>query len=130
MIIRNICSFTQKQIYSAAILASTAATFFIRSTTRHEYPHSLSYQATSLTKDGLSIIPALASKIEERASDSKSVETRGSSQYPRTPFIFPSDKDFTVAQISSYVVSLESFAVRSTTETSMVGTRNAIPVSF
>merc|ERR1712241_295985 len=68
--------------------------------------------------------------MDERGSDSKSVETRGSSQHPRTPFIFPSDKDFTVAQISSYVVSLESFAVRSTTETSMVGTRNAIPVSF
>merc|ERR1719201_3219498 len=33
-------------------------------------------------------------------------------------------------QMSSYVVSLPSFAVRSTTETSGVGTRNAMPVSL
>merc|ERR1712194_816066 len=29
--------------------------------------------------------------MDDRLSDSKSVETRGSSQYPRTPFISPSD---------------------------------------
>merc|ERR1711997_396871 len=92
--------YPMQEIYSAAIFASTAATCFIRSTTREEYPHSLSYQATSLTKVGLSMIPASASKIEERESDSKSVETSGSSQYPRTPFIFPSERDLTVAQIS------------------------------
>merc|ERR1711874_639485 len=34
------------------------------------------------------------------------------------------------ALISSYVVSLASFAVRSTTDTSGVGTRNAMPVSL
>merc|ERR1712161_105213 len=113
-----------------AILASTAATCFIRSTTRQEYPHSLSYQATSLTKFGLSMIPASASKIDDRGSDSKSVDTRGSSQYPRIPFITPSDLALTTAQISSKVVSLPSLQVRSTTDTSMVGTRNAIPVSL
>jgi hypothetical protein len=55
----------------------------------------------SLTKLGLSMIPASASKMDERRSPSKSVETSGSSQYPRNPFIFPSDKDLMWAQISS-----------------------------
>merc|ERR1719296_648232 len=68
--------------------------------------------------------------MEERLSDSKSVETRGSSQYPRTPFISPSDLALMVAQISSWVVAFPSLHVKSTTDTSMVGTRNAIPVSL
>ena len=49
--------------------------WLIRSTTLWEYPYSLSYQEISLTNVGESWIPALASKIEDRLSDKKSVET-------------------------------------------------------
>jgi len=47
----------------------------IRSRSLHEYPHSLSYQATTLTKLSLRDIPAPASKIEVRESPIKSLET-------------------------------------------------------
>src|SRR5512143_4245475 len=46
------------------------------------------------------------------------------------PFIGPSEAAFIAAQISLYVASFASSTVRSTTETSDVGTRNAIPVSL
>merc|ERR1712127_332811 len=46
------------------------------------------------------------------------------------PFISPSDLALMVAQISSWVVALPSLHVRSTTDTSMVGTRKAMPVSL
>merc|ERR1712127_908885 len=46
------------------------------------------------------------------------------------PFISPSDLALMVAQISSWVVSFPSLHVRSTTDTSMVGTRKAMPVSL
>src|SRR5512139_665508 len=42
----------------------------------------------------------------------------------------PVDAAFIAAQISSYLAGLASSTVRSTTETSDVGTRKAIPVSF
>ena len=70
-------------------------------------------------------MPAPVSKMDESGSLSKSVDTSG---YPRIPFWLPSLMRLTAAPISSYVVGLESLAVRSTTETSMVGTRNAMPV--
>lgn len=57
-----------------------------KSTTLLEYPHSLSYQLTTLWKLGLSPIPALASKIDECESCRKSEETTESSVYPRIPF--------------------------------------------
>merc|ERR1719163_2471518 len=46
--------------------------------------------------------------------------------------LYSSDSDLALIslQISSYDVSLPSFAVRSTTETSGVGTRKAMPVSL
>mmetsp|Transcript_58892 Transcript_58892/g.138473 ORF Transcript_58892/g.138473 Transcript_58892/m.138473 type:complete len:230 (-) Transcript_58892:310-999(-) len=46
------------------------------------------------------------------------------------PFMSPSARRLTSAQISSYVVSFLSLQVRSTTDTSMVGTRKAMPVSL
>merc|ERR1719409_2411319 len=49
---------------------------------------------------------------------------------PTTPFPSSSEARFTSALISSYVVGFSSMHVRSTTDTSTVGTRNAIPVSF
>merc|ERR1711966_23526 len=114
----------------AETLASTVAQCFIKSTTRPEYPYSLSYHAISLTKFGLSMIPASASKMHDRRSPSKSVDTKGSSLYPKNPFWLPSEFFLMRAQISSYVVAFFNLQVKSTTETSMVGTRNAIPVSL
>src|SRR5215510_1960198 len=46
------------------------------------------------------------------------------------PFSAPVDCAFISAQISSYLAGLLSSTVRSTTETSEVGTRNDMPVSF
>src|SRR3954470_4588967 len=46
------------------------------------------------------------------------------------PLSAPCDCAFISAQISSYVAGLLSSQVRSTTETSDVGTRNDMPVSF
>eukprot|EP00971_Amphidinium_carterae_P214955 4265795-Amphidinium_carterae.1 len=60
-------------------LASTLAMCLIKSTTRQEYPHSLSYQHTTFTKVGSSMMPALESKVHEMGHVSKSVDTRASS---------------------------------------------------
>merc|ERR1719454_388509 len=60
----------------------------------------------------------------------KSCETSGSSMYSTTPFIGPSEASLTALQISSQVASFLSLAVRSTTETLVVGTLKAIPVSL
>ena len=57
----------------------TVLMYWISSTTLLEYPHSLSYQATTFTKLGFSEIPASASKMEVRASCIKSEETTASS---------------------------------------------------
>src|SRR6476469_2813675 len=46
------------------------------------------------------------------------------------PLSAPCDCAFISAQISSYVAGLASSQVRSTTDTSDVGTRNDMPVSF
>src|SRR6476646_5113524 len=46
------------------------------------------------------------------------------------PFSAPSDCAFISAQISAYVAGFSSSQVRSTTETSDVGTRNDMPVNF
>merc|ERR1719150_3224611 len=51
----------------------------IKSTSLLEYPHSLSYQAISLTKWSFKAMPALTSKTEEALQDVKSVETTSSS---------------------------------------------------
>src|SRR3569832_88870 len=46
------------------------------------------------------------------------------------PFSAPCDCAFISAQISAYVAGFSSSTVRSTTDTSDVGTRNDMPVSF
>src|SRR6187549_2581367 len=46
------------------------------------------------------------------------------------PFILPSEAAFMALQMSSYEASLTSSTVRSTTDTSLVGTRKAMPVSL
>ena len=48
---------------------------------RFEYPISLSYHEITLTKVGVRAIPAPASKMEDRVSPMKSVDTTISSVY-------------------------------------------------
>ena len=80
--------FLQTRVKYPYFCASLLATYTRRSTTLLEYPHSLSYQATSLTKFLFKLIPAAASNIEDDGSPTKSVETTWSSVYP----IIPCDK--------------------------------------
>lgn len=61
------------------LLASTLAMCDTRSTTRREYPYSLSYQETTLMKFLFKAIPALASKMEEWVLPIMSLETTSSS---------------------------------------------------
>merc|ERR1719161_2807776 len=93
-------------------------------------PHSLSYQDTSLTKFLFNAIPALMSKIEENLLPMKSVLTTSSSVQLKTPFIDVSDASLMAATMSSMEASFSNLHVRSTTETSGVGTRKAMPVSL
>merc|ERR1712113_362720 len=97
---------------------------------RLEYPHSLSYHVTSLTKLSFKAMPAPTSKIEDDLQETKSVDTTSSAVHERTPFMGPADASFTAATISSYLVGFSKRQVKSTTDTSGVGTRNAIPVSL
>src|SRR5574344_760658 len=60
----------------------------------------------------------------------KSEETTASSTYSIIPFNSFSEATFTASQISSYVVGFAKLQVKSTTETSTVGTLNDIPVNF
>merc|ERR1719421_2476677 len=101
-----------------------------RSTKRFEYPHSLSYQLTIFTKLSLRAIPAPMSTTEDAGHVTKSVETTSSSVQSRTPFIGPAAASLTLATMSSILAGLSVAKVRSTTETSGVGTRNAMPVNF
>merc|ERR1719262_1149928 len=100
------------------------------STRRLEYPHSLSYHETIFTKLLFSEIPALMSTTDEVFSPTKSVETTSSSPYPRMPFMGPSASALIAATMSAIDAPFSMRAVRSTTETSGVGTRKAIPVSL
>src|SRR6516164_4244431 len=75
-------------------------------------------------------MPALASNTQVHGSPIKSDETTSSSVYPMMPCIGPSEAAFTVALISSYLADLANRHVKSTTETFIVGTRNAIPVNL
>merc|ERR1719407_426391 len=93
-------------------------------------PHSLSYQDTSFTKFLFNAMPALMSKIDENLLPMKSVLTTSSAVQLRTPFIDVSEASLIAATMSSMVASFSSLHVRSTTDTSGVGTRKAIPVSL
>src|SRR5262249_28070448 len=75
-------------------------------------------------------MPALASNTQVHGSPMKSEETTSSSVYPMMPFMEPSEAAFTAALISSYVPGLANRHVKSTTETLVVATRNAMPVSL
>merc|ERR1719174_2702800 len=60
----------------------------------------------------------------------KSVLTTSSLVMLRTPFIVVSDASLIAATMSSMLASFSILHVKSTTDTSGVGTRNAMPVSF
>src|SRR4051812_28246233 len=75
-------------------------------------------------------MPAFASKTHVQDSPIKSEETTSSSVYPMIPFIGPSEAPFTAALISSYFAGFSNRQVKSTTETSAVGTRKDIPVNL
>merc|ERR1711924_462112 len=68
--------------------------------------------------------------MEENFEPMKSVLTTSSSVYERMPFIGPSEASLIAATISSMEASFSSLHVRSTTDTSGVGTRKAMPVSL
>merc|ERR1719168_65530 len=93
-------------------------------------PRSLSYQDTSFTKVSLREMPAPTSKMEEDLQLTKSVDTTSSSVQSRTPFMSPAAASFTAATMSSYLAPFSKRQVRSTTDTSGVGTRKAMPVSL
>merc|ERR1740115_125596 len=101
-----------------------------RTTRRFEQPHSLSYHDTSFTKLSLRAMPAPTSKIDEDLQLTKSVDTTSSAVQSNTPFIGPSAASLIAATISSYFAPFSRRHVKSTTETSGVGTRNAIPVNL
>merc|ERR1740115_69346 len=101
-----------------------------RTTRRFEQPHSLSYHDTSFTKLSLRAMPAPTSKMDEDLQLTKSVDTTSSAVQSNTPFIGPSAASLIAATISSYFAPFSRRHVKSTTETSGVGTRNAIPVNL
>mmetsp|Transcript_72048 Transcript_72048/g.189980 ORF Transcript_72048/g.189980 Transcript_72048/m.189980 type:complete len:211 (+) Transcript_72048:317-949(+) len=70
------------------------------------------------------------SKIEDSGHVAKSVDTTSSSVKPRTPFMEVSPAFLMASQIASMDAPFSRRHVRSTTETSGVGTRNAMPVSL
>merc|ERR1712084_184424 len=75
-------------------------------------------------------MPAPTSKMDEAGQVTKSVETTSSAVQSKTPFMGPADASLTAATISSYFAPFSSRTVKSTTETSGVGARNAMPVSL
>lgn len=102
----------------------------IRSTTRLAYPPSLSYHATSFQNLLLSMIIADTSKTQEASSWRNYVYTTVSSEYLIKTLLLSSAATFMVDLISPYLVSVASRTVKLTTYTSVVGTRNAMPLNF
>lgn len=71
-----------------------------KSITLLEYPHSLSYQETTLAKLSFKEIPADSSKMEDLQSWMKSELTTASEVYPKIPFNSPSEAFLMAAQMS------------------------------
>src|SRR5882672_4604272 len=101
-----------------------------RSRTRDEYPHSLSYQASTLIRLPSTRAVEGRSTIEEWAFPLKSAETSSSSVASRIPRSGPAAASRKASLIRWTVAGLTSSAVRSTTETFGVGTRMAMPSSL
>mmetsp|Transcript_5817 Transcript_5817/g.16591 ORF Transcript_5817/g.16591 Transcript_5817/m.16591 type:complete len:268 (+) Transcript_5817:209-1012(+) len=84
----------------------------------------------TLWKWGLRDMLAVASTVQEAESWMKSLETTDSSVHARMPLSSLSEACLRASRICSLVTALPVLKVRSTMETSAVGTRIAIPVSF
>ena len=103
----------------------------IRSRTRQEYPHSLSYQEITLTQLPPTTRVMGASTMEERESPLKSDETSSFSSIAEVALQWAdSEAFFSAALTSSLVVVFSTQTTRSTTETSGVGTRMEKPSSL
>src|SRR6267142_4277678 len=102
----------------------------IRSRTRQEYPHSLSYQERILIIVPLITFVYSASTIDECELPLKSTETRGSSQNSRIPRNSALAAAFNAPFTSSVLVCFSTSITTSTNETFGVGTRTAIPSNF
>merc|ERR1712061_984874 len=70
------------------------------------------------------------SKIEEDLQLTKSVDTTSSAVQSKMPSMGPVAASLTAATISSYFAGFSNRHVKSTTDTSGVGIRKAIPVSI
>src|SRR3990172_6587103 len=106
------------------------AMYLIRSRSRQEYPHSLSYQAKTFTR-----VPSITeveapSTMAECGSWMKSTETRGSSVYSMSPWSSPAAALLKAWFTSPSDVTRSTSATRSISDTFAVGTRMAIPWSF
>src|SRR3972149_9456369 len=112
-------------VYKPAFLP----TISMSSTIRQLKPHSLSYHAKIFTKllFSPSTIVKPASNTDEYVLCNTSLLTIGSSVYCNMPCMGPSAAFFMAALISSLVTSLLSKQVKSTSDTSGVGTRGATP---
>src|SRR6059058_1373179 len=111
-------------------LQSRFAMYEVRSTIRQLKPHSLSYQLTILAQSPASIAVDGASTIDECGSFLKSEDTSSSWLTARIPRSSPLAASSNAALTSCAVVVLPSCTVRSTTETSRMGTRNEIPANL
>ena len=97
----------------------------------HLYPHSLSYQATTLTISSPMTIVNEESMVEETSVHRKSTETRGTSHTSNMPFSGPSAAFLKAPLTSSAEMPFfATFITRSTTDTLGVGTRSAMPLSL
>merc|ERR1739845_330158 len=81
-------------------------------------------------KLSVNAMPAPTSKMDEDLQVTKSVDTTSSSVQSKTPFIGPAAASLIAATISSYLAPFSIRQVRSTTDTSGVGTRKAMPVNL
>src|SRR5699024_3745927 len=103
------------------------ATCSANSTTLIEYPHSLSYQANTLTLLSPMTIVDCSSTIAECGSVLKSIETNGSSLTAIIPANSPLLASLSASFTFSIVTSVFKSTTKSTKETFEVGTLNAIP---
>src|SRR5436190_22369593 len=102
----------------------------MRSRMRQLKPHSLSYHEKTFTIFSPSVFVSSESRMDECELCRKSTETSSSSQYCRPPIIGPSAAALNAAFTDSTVTGFDVVTVRSTTETSGVGTRIAIQSSL
>src|SRR6266850_3575568 len=101
--------------------------YLMRSLTRQEYPHSLSYQESTFNRCPPITFVYSASTMEEFEFRLKSLDTRGSSQNWRIPFNSSLEASFSARFTSSPVASFSISITTSTNETFGVGTRTEIP---